>query len=270
MKEQKVPTPPSPEKIIRAQISPIEVGKYYLKGELGRVFPGSKDFRAAIDGHIDSMDDLEFWRLFEALSFAYRLNYVFRFVGNAGYSWSEELWAISDLTLTGMSPEINLITHSTEIERSPIKFRNYLKKYFNEHPHDDPQKLDQFRPTNRDVFYPKILLRQKEDKILLLDGSNRLISLMLLGNENVAAFIGRKTGKGEKQRVGDSTFLLLRNLYEKGDKGVKRAVLKVVRTLLQLSSDGEQAVETYWVKHPRDEALRKVGQNLIKGIKRGN
>ena len=263
MKDKKAPAAPLPERVIRTEVSRVEVGKYYLKAELCRVFPGPKSFRKTIDSQIDSIDGLEFWRLFEALSFAYRLNYVFHYVGNSGYSWNEERWSITNLTLTGTNPEINAVTYSSEIERSPLKFCDYLKKYFFEHPKDDPQNLGQFRPEKKAVFYPKILLREEDGKILLLDGSNRLISLMFAGKESVEAFVGRKNGKEEKPRIGDSTFLLLRNLYVNSDEKVKAATIKVTRKLIEMSTDGKGAVENYWIRHPSDEALRKVGRMLI-------
>lgn len=256
---------PKPEKVIRSKVSPEEVGRYYLKSELGRIFPGAGEFRVTIDKRIDGLDDYEFWRLFEALSFAYRLNYVFFFVGKSGVSWSEERWRISDLTLTGMKPDINAVTYSPEIERSPTKFRDYLKIYFNDHPQDDPKKLEQFRLNQKPVNYPWMILREEDGKIKLLDGTNRLIKLMFLGEEEIVAFVGRKNSKEDKARVGDSTFLLLRNLYGKGDKTQKAAVLKVVRMLMNNSLDGASAVENYWVRHARDEALRKVGRRLLRG-----
>lgn len=256
---------PKPEKVLRTNVSPEEVGKYYLKSELDRIFPGEGEVRAVIDKRIDELDGKEFWRFFEAVSFTYRLNYVFRFVGKSGVSWSEERWHISDLTLTGMNPDINAVTYSPEIDRSPAKFRDYLKIYFNDHPQDDPKKLEQFRLNQKPVVYAWMLLREEEGKIKLLDGTNRLIKLMFLGEEEIVAFVGRKNSKEDKARVGDSTFLLLRNLYEKGDKTQKAAVLKVVRMLMNNSFDGVQAVENYWVRHPRDETLRKVGRRLLRG-----
>ncbi|OGM15912.1 hypothetical protein A2V56_04820 [Candidatus Woesebacteria bacterium RBG_19FT_COMBO_42_9] len=264
MKKQNSTPKLLPEKVIRPRVSPEEVGRYYLKSELGRIFPGQKEIRENLDRRIDKLDSFEFWRLLQALSFAYRLNYIFLFVGNSGYSWSEETWRISRLTLTGINPDINAITFSPEISRSPIKFRDFLKKYFADHPQDDPQKLNEFRPSQRPIDYPRIILREDEANILLLDGSNRLIELMFRQEEEVVAFIGRKNGKKEKFRIGDSTFLLLRNLYEKGDSQERRAVLKVVKMLLGISLDGRRAVENYWVRHPRDEKLKAVGRSLLK------
>lgn len=258
---------PKPKKVIRAGVPPEEVGKYYLKSELGRIFPGEGKIRTVIDNRIDEISGKEFWRLFEALSFSYRTNYVFRFVGNSGYSWKEERWDVSQLTLTGMNLAINAVTFSPEIDRSPLKFRDYLKAYFADHSQDDPLKLEQLRPNSKPVDYSKILLREEEGKILLLDGSNRLINLMLSGDEEITGFVGRKNGKAETERIGDSTFILLKNLYVRGDKKEKAAVLKVVRKLIDISSDGKDAVENYWIKHVRDEALRKVGRRLLRGQK---
>jgi hypothetical protein len=255
---------PKPEEIIRANVTPEEVGRYYIKSELSRIFPGPAEFRAIMDKRVDELEGEEFWRLFEALSFSFRLNGVFHFVGNSGFSWGEEKWKISQLTLNRVNPDINAVTYSAGIGRSPIKFRDYLREYFADHPQDDPKKLGQFRPNDNPVNYPRVLLREENGEITLLDGTNRLMKLMFLSQKEVVAFVGRKTGKEGRVRIGDSTFLRLRNLYEKGDKNQKAAVLKVVRMLLDISLDGSSAVENYWVRHARDETSRGVGKRLLK------
>lgn len=255
-----------PEKVIRKKVSPVEVGKYYLKAELGGIFPGSEETRKTIDGAVDALDDHNFWRLLEALSFSYRLNYVFWSISNTSFSWSEEQWLAANLTLTGMNPAINSITFSPEINQNPIKFRDYLIKYFEKHPSNDPQKLGEFRPDNRTVKYPKIILREEDEKILLLDGSARLIKFLLEGQKQVIAFVARKTGQEDMFRVGDSTFLLLRNLYVNSNPEEKGAILRTVERLMNISTDGYTAVKNYWVDHARDDNLRKIGESLLEKI----
>src|SRR3989344_5299487 len=95
MKKQNSTPKLLPEKVIRPLVSPEEVGRYYLKSELGRIFPGSKETRENLDRGIDKLDSFEFWRLLEPLSFACSLNGVFRFVGVSGISWKEGVWHFS-------------------------------------------------------------------------------------------------------------------------------------------------------------------------------
>jgi hypothetical protein len=268
MKEQSVSPITSPEKVARDDVSPVEIGKYYLKSEFGRIFPDDS-VRIPIDRCLDELEGNEFWRLFEAISFAFRLNYVFRYVSNKGYSWKEEVWSIANLTLTGINPDINKVILSSGVNRSPDKFIDYLRAYFAEHPSDDPELLEQFRPDGRKVVYPKILLREEEGQILLLDGSNRVVKLMFQEVQQVTAFVGRKNGQDEKVRIGDSTFLMLRNLYQKGDPKLQKSTLDVVRNLIEISSDGASAVSDYWVRHARDEKLRKIGESLLNPKSRG-
>ena len=64
-------------------------------------------------------------------------------------------------------------------------------------------------------------------------------------------------------RVGDSTFYLLRYLYERSEETDKGAILTTTRKLMKEASDGRKAVQSYWIDHARDEDLKKVGEKLL-------
>jgi hypothetical protein len=252
--------------ILRKNVSPIEVGKYYLKVELSRIFPEkARDF---IEAGVERLDKEEFWRFLEALSFSHRLNSVFWCVSDDSFSWSEERIQTKKTILTGMNPTINKIIYSKEISQDPLKFRDFLLKYFEKHKNnDDPKELGRFRPREKSIVYSKILIREEEGKLYIIDGMNRFIAQLLGEKKEIVAFIGRKSRKG-KQMIGDSTFLLLRKAYERGNEEEKKAVLKVVEKLMKMSSDGESAVRNYWVKHIRDKKeLKKAGLLLLKRAK---
>jgi len=199
---------PKPVRVIREKVPPEEVGKYYLKAEFHRLFhfsePGALE---EMGGFIDRLEGKIFWRVLEAMSFAHRINGVFRFVSDTARTWSEEEYSIGDLRLTGMNPSIDKITYSPEINQDPLKFRDHLLKYFKEYPHDDPEGLDFFRPKGKEIRYPKILLRQEEKGLLMLDGINRLVVPLLRGKKTIVAFVGKVTNPEGKPMVGDSVFV---------------------------------------------------------------
>jgi hypothetical protein len=256
---------PKPVKIIRKKVSPEEVGKYYLKAEFHKLFPFSKPSALEeMEGFIDCLEGKTFWRVLEAMSFAYRINSVFRFVSGTARTWSEEEYNISDLKLTDMNPKIDKIIFSPEINQDPLKFRSYLLKYFENHPGNDPEGLDNFRPKDRKMIYPKILLRREEKGLLIFDGMNRLVASLLRGEKTIVAFVGRKTNTKGKPMVGDSVFCLLRRLHHNARGEEKEAVLETVRQLISASRDGCDAVENYWVKHVRDEEEKEIGKKLLR------
>jgi hypothetical protein len=78
----------------------------------------------------------------------------------------------------------------------------------------------------------------------------------------LTAEIGKKVKDG-KMKLGDSTFWLLRKAYETGDENTKQAILTVVKELVNLSSDGKEAVQAYWIDHIRDEALKEPGKQIL-------
>ena len=245
----------------KVNVPAIEVARAYLIAELSKIFSREK-FQGELRKGINELPEKEIWRLLEALSFTYRLNGVFWSIGDSGLIWEKKKINCGKLMLTGMSPQIDRVTHSEVIQNNPLKFRDYLIKYFKKHPKDDPDGLGQFRPKDAPIKYPTIFLIRKEKKLYLLDGSNRMMACLLKGNEAMTAYVGKRV-KAEKRKLGDSTFLLLRKIYETGDASLKRAVLLVTKELMVKSSDGRKAVKTYWVDHVRDKKLRKAGECLF-------
>ena len=80
------------------------------------------------------------------MSSTYRLNSVFWMVSDPTLDWHEEIWAIADIGLTGMSLTINRALRKPEVMHDPMKLKAYLKQYFDSHPLDDPEGLvDVFR-----------------------------------------------------------------------------------------------------------------------------
>lgn len=257
---------PQPIKVVKRKVSPVEVGKYYLKSEFSRVFP-AREVRSEIDNTIGQLSDKDFWRLFEAMSFSFRLNGVFWRVSDSSLAWSEEVWDAGELTMTGIDPTVNKVVRSPQVESNPVKFVVFLKDYFKKHTKDDPSKLGQFRPDDRDVTYPKVILMDNGSQIKLLDGSNRLIKLLMLGEREVTALVGRETGSKGKIRIGDSTFWLLRNMYQRSQPYERGAIFKTARKLGEVSSDGEEAIKSYWIRHVTNEELRKVGERLLESVR---
>lgn len=259
--------PVTPLKIIKKTVNPIEVGKYYLKTEFDRIFSESESVRKVIEKTVEKMDEHDHWRMLESLSFSFRLNSMFWLVGNNKYSWSLEEWNIADISLTGINPDIDSVTYSKEIENSPLKFKAYLVKYFKKHTKDDPNNLEQFRNFERKIIYPTIVLKEEKEKILMIDGSNRLMNQVLNGAKQVRAYIARETYPKGKIRIGDSTFLLLRILYEEADINSRNAIFDTVVILMNKAFDGKKAIHTYWVEHSKNEEIQRIGKKLLASVK---
>lgn len=245
-------------------IPAIEIAKAYLLAELNKIFPGD-NFQNGLEDNIGKLSEQDVWRLLEALSFTYRLNGVFWSISDDSYVWSKEEVGCDSLVLTGMNPQVDKVTYSETIQNNPLKFRDYLTTYFVKFPNSDPEGLGQFRPKDITIKYPTIILTAKDEKFYLLDGSNRLMAHLLNGGNTMNAYVGRKVKDG-KMKLGDSTFWLLRHVYEKGDETTKQSVLTVIEELVNASSDGKDAVETYWISHVRDEKLKEVGKQILLGV----
>lgn len=250
--------PVSPVKVISKHIPRELIAKNYLKAEMHRLFP-----KTNVKKTIDKLGDKELWRLLEAMSFSFRLNGMFWFISDSSVSWSEEVWNIDKLTLTGMKPAINKVIYSEEVNRNPFRMRDYLLRYFDRYPSTDPEGLGQFRPNGIAVKHSKIFLRENGGKMTLLDGSNRLIKYCLEGKTEVTAYVGRKNGTNGKIMIGDSTFWLLRKVYGQVDANNKEIVLSMTKILMELSEDGRGAIEEYWINHVDDPVEKEIGARLL-------
>lgn len=242
-------------------ISSLDVAKIYLIAELGKIFPG-ENIAQELDKNINQLSEKNIWRLLEAMSFTYRLNGVFEKISNPSFIWVQEELNPNNLTLTGMHPNIDKVTHFESVQNNPIKFRDYLTAYFKKYPDSDPEKLGLFRPTGKPLNNPTILVIQKGDKLEMLDGSNRLMAYLLSGGTTIKAIIGKPVKEG-KRKIGDSAFLLLKMVYENSNELEKESILTAVKKLMELSSDGREAVKSYWVDHVMDKDKRKPGENLL-------
>lgn len=262
MSEQETATP-QPKEVIRERVSAVEVGKYYLKAEFGRIFPEDL-VRESLDQRIEGLAELEFWRLLEATSDTFRINGVFRLVGEEGNIWNEELWDPQKLTLAAMNPDIDRVTHLPEIGQDPARFVNYLSSYFADHPDDDPEHLNQFRKDDRVIRYERVLLREEGGKISMLDGSNRLIKMLFEGKKEVTAFIARKTNESGRYRLGDSTFVFLRTLYYSASEEERVVLFKLIKRVMEETLNGRGSIQNYWVDHIEDKRLKQLGLDLLK------
>lgn len=259
-------------KIFSPLVSHLDVARSYLKVELTQALQLYDSALIAIaNASIDALAEEQVWRLLEALSYTYRMNGVFHSVTNGGLSWTEIELPIDTITLTGTKPHINDIVYSESINRQPRAFAQYLRSYFEAHsnPHDDPHDLNEFRPrTNEAILMSSpIMTVERKGRIDMLNGTHRLIAGALHGDETVRAYGGIPNGKPLLSMAGDSVFLTLRLLYEKTEPIKQRAHIIETTTLLALAStDGAQAIRTYWTTHPRSQSIQSAGEEILKRI----
>jgi hypothetical protein len=240
---------------------PLTIARTYLLAETSKIFT-SDSIQPELAAGIENLSKKQVWRLLEALSVTYRLNPMFRYLSDTGYSWREESVDISTLTLTNMNPAIDAVTYSPAIDHDPLKLRDYLLEYFKVHPQTDPLGLEQFRPAGKKIQYPAIYLEEIDGKLKMLDGSNRVMATLLQGNTTIHAFIAKRTKAG-KPWIGDNTFFVLQKLYERSNDADKVLIISMVKLLMRESADGRDAVKNYWVDHVKDEEGKKIGRALL-------
>jgi hypothetical protein len=242
---------PKPFAVIRKDVPREEVAKYYLLAEFDRLYK-APEIRGETGIMLDYLEDRDLWRILQGMSLSYRMNGMFWIISDTRYTWSEEHWLASEAEFIEMNPAIDKVTKSPEINRNPLKFRDYLSEYFQAHPksEDDPEELGQFRPTGRSIAYPKLFTTIRDGQLKLVDGGNRLMALLQNGSDYFTAFTGRRTNPDGKPMLGDSVFFTLKGAHQKASPEGKSAIEDTVRILLGQSRDGKDAIERYWPNFP--------------------
>jgi len=244
--------------IIVGQVSKDEVAKYYIQCELENL----------LKGNIELADDTyhaNIPKLLEALSFTYRANSVFDYVESDKYLWRKATVSINDIILTGMGEGLTPIIYSKEIYQNPRLFCDYLKKQFDGSGANNKNLFEQMKPRPVSKDRRLIILRSDKDgELKMLDGSHRLVSLILDGASEVDAYIAVLAHKDAKSMLGDAIFLRLRRVWQESKSDVyRRSIEDVVTGLISSSTDGKQAVQSYWVSMGPTTEVREAGVRLL-------
>ena len=164
-----------------------------------------------------------------------------------------------------MSPQIDRVTHSAEIGCDMLRIRDYLQKYFTEYPKDDPRGLGQFRlePNRPSSYYLEIILKYREGKLIVVDGTNRLMRHPLEGHDSFEAFTGYV--KGEPALMADWNMVRhLRNLWRVESRPAYRNyIFWTVYQIMVTSHDSPQVVREVWVDYGRFPDVIAAGQRLL-------
>lgn len=262
--------------VLKQHVSPIEIGKYYLKCEMGTIFNKTEDnadFWNAVEKSINSKSDKEVWRLLQAFSGAYRLNEVFSRLSSDAFDWSLEIVYLEDIELTGINPQVNklLIKFNYDLK----KFSDYLKRNST----SDPEGLNSFRDKKRNVRYDSVIGWEENGKIKLLDGAHRVVTLFLQGNRKIKVYIARRIKEeGEETKlVAHYPLYILWWMAKKsynGDKKIFNAVLDIFRSLRKRFRNTDEVVNEFLEYQPDDEATKalvkkyKLLRTLVRSIRR--
>ena len=257
-------------KVYRKNVSRLEVARYYLKTEMSNIItPSGSGMSHDINQSIESLSDVQVWRLLEAMSYTYRMNGLFHLITNRAFDWVEVELPISVIALNGMTPAVNKVVYSKQINCDVTKFCDYLKRYFLAHPEggNDPEGLGELRPRGGDITHSKLMTIERQGKVTITDGMHRLLEYAQSGTQFVRVYAGVRNGKAAKHMVGDSTFLTMRHLYAKYRADEQREqILDVTAMLAKSSTDGRKAVKTYWVEHVQTKKKKGAGLNLLNKI----
>ncbi|MDB5183859.1 MAG: hypothetical protein JWO07_540 [Candidatus Saccharibacteria bacterium] len=254
-------------------VPPTDVARGYLQVELGNVFGENlRSDAGSIDESLETLSVSQVNRLLEAVSYTYRMNGTFHKVTDASLDWMDVELPLDAILLTKIKPHISEIVYSSDIQRSPIAFAAFLGEYFSHHPDlaDDPQDLNEFRPRSLAGNATSLITSESDGVIEVFDGNHRLTNAALLGAVSVRVFAGIPNGRESISMKGDSVFLTLRLEYEKAESSEERVhILETCLLLAKSSTDGRDAIHSYWVEHALTEEVASEGKVMLARLGQG-
>lgn len=228
------------------------VARYYIECELDNIITGN-DIQLREDGYSSNMP-----RLLEALSFTYRANGIFDYIEGGKYRWEKRVVSLEQIVLTGMGEALTDIIYSDEVRQSHLRFVDYIKN------HSNDERLGELKPRIVPHDRQMLILREEQDRLEMLDGSHRLLSMVMNGVKSVEAYVAIAITEGPKPMIGDSVFLRLRILWQQTeDPLLKKAIENTVIGMIQVTSNGRQSVNAYWIKMAPTEGVRTIGRLLL-------
>lgn len=260
---------PRPIEVLCESVPPLEIGRKYVQEELCSTVT-SQEAAQEIEEYVVSLDEDALWRHVKAESLTKRLKWGFWVLGSEQNTWNEERWRIEDLRLSSMHPEVDRITKSEEIGRNPVVFKEYLDEYFTSDTAATDPLLETFRPQWQPVQSPVVLARIKEGQARIVEGSHRLIEMLFQGYEEATIYRGVRGGENDVYRMGEDTFLLLRQAHIAAQNDEERgAIASTLKYLVEHSTDGANVVQTYWVNRLGDDYVetRQAGEDVLKELK---
>lgn len=174
------------------------------------------------------------------------------------YRWEKREVAVDDIVLSGMGETLTDVIDSSEVGRSLRKFIEYIKN------HADDPRFDELKPravlTDRQI----ILVREHEGVLKMLDGSHRLLSMVMNGATHVTAYVAVAKHSTLKPMTGDAIFLRLRCFWQStNDESFKASIEQTVAGMVAETRDGESAVRSYWIAMGSNDEVKAAGRRIL-------
>lgn len=249
-----------------SSITATEVARYYAKSELSKLLE-SESAAAELSSSVDSMSEAEVLQLCEGLSVPFRLNWVWWILANPTFTWSLRQVPVEDVHMTTLGQDpLSDIIESPEINNNPLKLKEFLLNKFNQ---EDFDSFSNFRPDlSKKILFPRVMLRQRQGKLMLLDGSHRFIEMLLRGQSSVEAYVGVSSDESSSgvPVSGPGGFYSLKRLYLNSSKPEQESIFAVLCNLAEHSPKAEQYIKRLWIDEADDDAIKSAGKKVLEQL----
>jgi hypothetical protein len=183
------------------------------------------------------------------------LNWLGDFFANPDIKWVEKTVKVEDVVFTGTNPKMNDIL-LIKCEEKPDNLVPYLEK----NPEDKKYVYDLASYGDE-----PILLRQRDDKYLLLDGTHRFLGAVLQGNKEVRAFVPTNEQEVLPDCEAHTVYDLIRGFRRNArDEEGKKALYYGLKLLKRTYANVETLLrERFNEKYERNKEVQDVISKVL-------
>lgn len=173
--------------MVAKEILPIQIGKYYLKVELGKSIK-DKQSKFLLRNFIDSLGEIDFWNLLKTISLECRKNNIYNLLRSREFIWHKEKVKFENIVLGKINEKVNPYLESVNF--NPVKFRDIIKNPNNSF--DVKEALQEFSCRDIDESELDYIFTVENDKFIIWDGAHRFMSQVLNENLEISGYVGKK------------------------------------------------------------------------------
>lgn len=169
------------------KISSIEIGKYYLKVELGKPIKNNRS-KILLNSFIESLEETDLWSMLRTVSLEYRKNNIYNLLKSEEIVWHKEKVNVENIILGMINERVNPYLESANY--NPLKFRDILRN--SENLPDTKEALKEFSSRKIEESEMDYIFTIENNKFRIWDGTHRFISQILSDNIEISGYVGRK------------------------------------------------------------------------------
>lgn len=255
---------PKALRTIRRNIDPRIIALEFLEHEFKKIFEKEghifhEELSEAVEKLEKTLSTQKLWRLVAGVSEGFEQKGMYKLLTNSSYKWSLESVLLKNIKMTGMSMLINPILEKADYQ--PKKFAKLWKKSTK-----NKKRIPFLQPKPERDGNP-IVLYEKNNNLLVMDGMRRVCISSIEGKREIKAWVGRIANPNGHMMINPDKVLYTMMLYDEADIKTPElldAIKKILITYKKNYRNGKDLVRRHVLLWKKDPERKKVAEEILK------